>query len=95
MTTTVYKVYYLGLAFIALVMVGWTISVGSHNVTYGKQMSQLEKQKVALEEQQSLLQKQIAQEQSLTQLADFATVQGYVPVSQVVRVQVAETVASR
>lgn len=95
MTTQHYKLYYFVLTFITLGMVCYTVLVGSHHVSYGEQIAQLEAQQRALHEQRVTFTQQLAQEQSITQATELAETHGFVPITRTIAARQSGIVASR
>jgi hypothetical protein len=89
------NIYYFFLFAITIGMAGTTVFTGSTHVSFGHEMSALEKQKQVLVREQLSLQQEIHQQQSLTVLTAAAEQDGYVFSQNVIRLTGNDIVASR
>jgi cell division protein FtsL len=94
-TAMFYKSFYLALFLISFAIAGYTIQVGSQNVTYGAKVAELEHQQTTLSEQKNAMLRQISQASSLSGLTAVAEAQGYTLDHHILTVATTQPVALR
>lgn len=87
--------YYFLLTAVTMTMVIFTVYTGSQAVSYGRTVSQLEKQKQVYISQQLTLQQEMSSVASLSSAQEVAQANGYLPTSQLLQLPTSTQVALR
>ena len=90
-----YIIYYSCLGILTFGVALYTVVVGSQHIDYGHRVSLLEKQKKTLAARALQVERQTAEELSMSKLNYDAQSLGFVPIQRSVRVDTSAVVASR